>query len=341
VSRDHKQPQSDEDASRPAATHSDEVVDNTRGTKTLAANRTVVIIGYLAFWPVLYVLSLVVVASILAERPLPSVPALLVAGLTAWSIYILDRVKLRRTWSEPADAVNAPARVHWMTARAPMLRRGALCSTIIATLIAGWMIDPLAAMYPIAGAACAIAYAGRASPTHGVIGLKRIPWLKAIVVGTGLTLLASGLSGLGLRSDLFMPTLAHSIGLLPGLVLLVTADTIACDLDDEPGDRATGTPTTPVLLGRTASVIVIAVVASLGVVAAAWSRVAFEPQNASVPKMTSEPLATHWLAVNWWLGLWPLSTVMLSIVALRTRRHVRTMIDMRLALIVAIALVLG
>ena len=235
--------------------HSD--CENTTEVKTSRWHGCLAALSHLALWAGLYVAAGVVYAAQVAgvwasEGVWWRVVA--VAGLTAAGVYLLDRVKARDAWLDPADREAHPARFEFLAGRSGWVR-GLMVALLAAAVPLGWTLTGWVA----AGVAAAVAgvwvYAGR--PRGRRARVKDVLLLKNGFVAGGIAgfaglmvVIAAGGGGPGAW---WAWAVAHA-----GVVLIacgtlaarVFADAALCDLDDERSDRAHGTVTLPTVLGR-------------------------------------------------------------------------------------------
>lgn len=186
---------------------------------------------------------------------LTAVGACAIAFCTTVGVYLLDRVKLRDAWLDPADADSHPRRHAFIIRHAAALR---ILSVLLLTL-ASWLshrLIPWGAVLPLLAAISVLTYAGKPRREHA--RPKDILLLKNAYVAVGIsgfaTLIVLGAgSGDATIHAMFGTLRAHAIPLAIVASLLtmrVLADAVLCDIDDEPADRRFKTRTLPVRLGR-------------------------------------------------------------------------------------------
>ncbi|MFZ2872924.1 MAG: UbiA family prenyltransferase [Phycisphaerales bacterium] len=218
-------------------------------------------IAHLAVWAAVYIAAAVVCAAQLLGAPHALTPGILLfAWSTALLAYLLDRVKLRDAWLDPADEQAHPDRyaflfTHRHAARALMAVAGAV------SLISGWMLHPIAAAGTGATVAGVLLYAGRPRAPGGGARLKDRFIIKNLFVGAGIAAFAmlivvlaaeraAGGRSMDLRELWPLPFPPLTLALtLAYLTLRVYADAVLCDIDDEPADRANDTRTLPTRIG--------------------------------------------------------------------------------------------
>jgi 4-hydroxybenzoate polyprenyltransferase len=213
-----------------------------------------------AVWAGLYVMGAVVCLAQIAGvdalvTPRVKIAAAAFAFCTAAGVYLLDRVKLRNVWLDPADAAAHPRRFAFIAGHATIVR-GVMLILLIAAAWLGASVFEWGAMIPVLAAAGVLIYAGR--PRGQRARPKDIVLLKNLYVAAGITgfaaivALAAVRPGAGLAAIRHV-ALAHGVPLLLACVFLATrvlADAVLCDLDDVEADRRFGTETLPIHLGR-------------------------------------------------------------------------------------------
>lgn len=225
------------------------------------------LLAHLAVWAAVYVTAAVICAAQLTGTAHTLAPiALTFAWSTALLAYLLDRVKLRDAWLDPADQQAHPTRFDFLFAR----RRAArlfMASAGLVSLVSGWLLHPIAALATGASVAGVLLYAGRPRPAGAGPRIKDRFILKNLFVAVGIAgfaLLVLGLSAAPdapgvpapeqpdlparLRALLPAPPLLLALAALY-LTLRVYADAVLCDIDDEAADRAFDTRTLPTRLG--------------------------------------------------------------------------------------------
>ena len=212
--------------------------------------------SYLAVWPGLYVAaSVLYVQHVVGWATEGIVWRLLAFALAAaMGVYLLDRVKFRGAWLDPADEAAHPGRYIFIARHAGAVRAFALLLFVVAGVL-GWGLSPwLAGMLP-AAALGVFAYAGR--PRRHRARIKDVLLLKNLFVGAAITGFGVMLSLMpaagGSVERLIELARDHAAGLVAAaatLLLRVFADAALCDLDDEASDREHGTVTLPTVMGR-------------------------------------------------------------------------------------------
>ena len=227
-------------------------------------------LAHLALFAAVYVAAAVVCAAQLTGTQGALTPVvLLYAWSTALLAYLLDRVKLRDAWLDPADRQAHPDRfaflfTHRRAARLLMAGAG------VVSLVSGWMIHPthpIAAAGTFATIAGVLLYAGRPRTAGGGARVKDRFVVKNLFVGAGIAgfavlivcIAAARRDGVGTGgydaasiSDVFSrlprPPLLLALA-FAYLTLCIYADAVLCDIDDEDSDRAHGTRTLPARFG--------------------------------------------------------------------------------------------
>lgn len=217
--------------------------------------------SHLALWPGLYIAGAVgCFAQVAGVDGLATARAqgraLAFAFLTAAGVYILDRVKLRDAWLDPADAAAHPARFAFI-ARRPFVLRAIVAALLLSATLLGLDLFTGAALLPVLAAIGVALYAGRPRSVHP--RPKDILIFKNALVGVGIAAFSAVISVGGSGREIAgmqalaldrWPALAISC---LHLAVRVFADAALCDLDDEHADRRFGTATLPVRLGRTSA----------------------------------------------------------------------------------------
>jgi 4-hydroxybenzoate polyprenyltransferase len=177
-----------------------------------------------------------------------------VAGLTAAGVYLLDRVKARDAWLDPADREAHPTRFEFLSGRSGWVR-GLMVVLLVAAVVLGWSLTGWVAAGVVAAVAGVWVYAGR--PRAGRARVKDVLLLKNAFVAGGI----AGFAGVmvviaacgGGPGAWWVWAGAHAGAMVVAcgtLAVRVFADAALCDLDDERSDRAHGTVTLPTVLGR-------------------------------------------------------------------------------------------
>jgi hypothetical protein len=144
-------------------------------------------LAHLAFFAAVYVAAAVVCAAQLTGAHGALTPdVLFYAWCTALLAYLLDRVKLRDAWLDPADRLAHPGRYaflfsHRRAARLLMAGAGVM------SLVSGWLLHPIAAAGTLATIAGVLLYAGRPRAAAG--GCPRVKdrfVIKNLFVGAGI-----------------------------------------------------------------------------------------------------------------------------------------------------------
>ncbi len=206
--------------------------------------------GHLGLWPGLYAMAAVccyleLVGLRRAGEPWAS--GIIAVGLTTTAIYLLDRVKFRREWIDPADCFALPGRYEFLC------RHQRICRFIaIAMLAAGAIFGARVSIFaPIAvcgGALSALLYAG--APRGCFPRIKDLPWLKNLYTAGGLVCFVAA-AAFAINQRFAAPGW-HLQAALAGVALLfarVFLDAALCDVNDEEADRLFGTSTSATRLG--------------------------------------------------------------------------------------------
>lgn len=278
-------------------------------------------LGHLAVWVGLYVAAATVGFSRLAGLPL-SAKALGTTFAAAMSIYLVDRIKLRDAWLDPADREAHPGRYAFLAGRSRWVRALALVLGSMA-LGLGATVHPVLPVLVLCGYGGVFLYAGRR--VGMARRLKDILLVKNIAVAGCIACFAAAMAVFGALSRGWTPADSAPTDLLLGLFFLggqVLADAMLCDLDDLESDRRFGTATVPSKLGREATwAVALAIHALEAGVMALW------PSGAGA------------YGARWRWGLLTLGTT----VALRVWNppRVRDLVDLRLALVAVAAIAMA
>jgi len=233
--------------------------------------------SHLAVWAGLYVVGSVVFFAQVSGidgwvSPGARLRAAGFAFCTAAAVYLLDRVKLRDAWLDPADAEAHPERFGFLSRNARRVR--ALIVVLLAAAIGlGEGLSIWGGLAPALAAAGVLVYAGR--PRGARPRPKDLVFVKNGYVAMGITGFAAVITVAAVTPHssvgaLWEFTSAHRAALaLAGALLAVrvAVDASLCDLDDEDSDRKHGTGTLPTHVGRRRAWN-IAMIARLGVAAA-------------------------------------------------------------------------
>lgn len=254
-------------------------------------------------------------------------PAIWFTFLTATAVYLLDRVKVRDAWLDPADAQAHPARYAFVSGHSRMLR----CVMVAMLAVATWLglglgLAPWGGAIPALAAGGVIVYAGRprgkrARPKDVVL-LKNVYVAGGITAFAGVVVLAASHPGsdLGTLGELIRTHWAALAMVGAHLGARVIADAVLCDLDDEDTDRMFGTQTLPTRLGR----------------ARAWNiAMAIRLCSALVMAMSWGLETLPRLA---WAGVTVVTSIALRVIA---PRRVRDIVDVRFAVEAAAVWVLA
>ncbi|MGH7134069.1 MAG: hypothetical protein ACREJO_19265, partial [Phycisphaerales bacterium] len=216
--------------------------------------RRIATLSYVAVWPALYVTAAVVFLVQVGGLEtgggtLGTADWLILAAATGLGTYLLDRVKLRDAWLDPADAAAHPARYGFLARRTGVVRGVAVAALAVASVAGaamgtwwGW-----AAALPAASAAGVVAYAARPRAQRGSARPKDVLVFKNVYVAAGITGFAAavvmaaahrGVTPVELMRGLWSPVVVFALVQLFGRVMV---DAALCDLDDESADRRFGT----------------------------------------------------------------------------------------------------
>ena len=177
------------------------------------------------------------------------------AFTTAATVYLLDRVKLRDRWLDPADEAAHPDRFGFLSRNAKTARLVAVVMGAASVLL-GRRLHPLAPLLTLGACIGVVAYAGR--PRRERARIKDVFLLKNLFVAAGITVFAAAVcvmsTGSGGSFEGIRTLVVHNWIVLAfavaQLLLRVFADAAVCDLDDEHADRSYRTATLPTHLGR-------------------------------------------------------------------------------------------
>jgi hypothetical protein len=143
-------------------------------------------LAHLAFFAAVYVAAAVVCAAQLTGAHGSLTPdVLFYAWCTALLAYLLDRVKLRDAWLDPADRLAHPGRYSFLFSH----RRAArllMAGAGVMSLVSGWLLHPIAAAGTLATIAGVLLYAGRPRAAAGRPRVKDRFVIKNLFVGAGI-----------------------------------------------------------------------------------------------------------------------------------------------------------
>lgn len=220
----------------------------------------------MAVWAGLYVAAAVVCAAQLSgAHPTPATLAM--AWTTAVFAYLLDRIKVRDRWLDPADPVAHPRRYAFLLRRPGAVRLLMLVMGAASAIIAS-TIYPWGAAVTALTAVGVLAYAGfpkRATPriksTWPGARVKDVFVVKNAFVAAGISGFALVLLAVDAARGTDAATFPHRVvawamdrpallGLVAShLAIRVFADAVLCDIDDEAADREHRTHTLPTRIG--------------------------------------------------------------------------------------------
>ena len=212
--------------------------------------RLIDILGHLGLWPGLYATAATCCYLELIGLRRPSEPwasGVIAVGFTATGIYLLDRVKFRREWIDPADCFALPGRYQFLC------EHQGLCRFIAIALLGGgaFLGERVSVWAPVAvgtGALSALIYA--AAPKGHFPRIKDLPFLKNLYTAGGLVGFVAA-AGCAINGRLIAPAW-HLQAALAGIALLlarVFLDAALCDVYDEEADRIYGTTTSATRFG--------------------------------------------------------------------------------------------
>jgi 4-hydroxybenzoate polyprenyltransferase len=231
--------------------------------------------GHLALWVGLYCAGAVILFAQVSGQ-VASAAVIGVSGLTATSVYLLDRVKLADRWLDPADQTAHPDRFAFLGEHTMRIRLLALLLGVAAMIVAATIHPVAVVLIPLASIGVVV-YAGL--PRHGRRGgpardesrrrtrIKDVLLLKNAAVAASITVFVALLILLDASSsiDALVDSLQNASQTLSiataaaVLFSLVLADAILCDIDDAASDRAHATATIPGQFGKPAAWIVAGV----------------------------------------------------------------------------------
>ncbi len=230
------------------------------------------VLSHLAVWPGVYVVGAVVYFIHLTDAaltPAERARCLALAFCVGVGAYLLNRVKLRDAWLDPADAAACRARFDYIRRHAAAVRAAAFALLTLGLVLAWsgrhepWMIS-----IPFIAAVGVVAYAGR--PRRRSSRVKDVLILKNMYVAAGIGGFAAMVVWIGPAEPpaLDAGSLPIWIFALATLWVRVIADAILCDLDDQAADQQFGTRTVPTTFGHarawnTAMIIRLVIAAAL------------------------------------------------------------------------------
>ena len=197
------------------------------------------------------------------------------AVLTAWAIYLLDRVKWRDAWLDPADPEAHPDRHALLWPRRRAIRIGCVAALAVATGLGAALGDSEAGVFgswpaaiPAGAVAGAWIYAGRPRrerprPKDRLVAKHAAVGVAIASLATTLGLVAAG--GAATPWAVFAAIEDPLVALVAtAIALRIAADAIWCDLDDAASDRRFGTASIPARLGPSAAWATGLVLTALG-----------------------------------------------------------------------------
>jgi 4-hydroxybenzoate polyprenyltransferase len=203
-------------------------------------------LGYLAIWPALYALGVLVLLAELLVGEFPKPDSIGYILLCAQSCYLLDRVKVSDHRQDPADALALPDRAMLFAQFSMPIRTIVFVECLAASGI-GWAIHPLLAPIPILALGVVHLYAGR-SATPSTPRLKDLPALKAFMIASG-HLALGGAVVWGNHHNLIEHLRPTDVAAAVGVWFIIVGDAVLCDIDDHESDRVYSTKSLAVLFG--------------------------------------------------------------------------------------------
>ncbi len=222
-----------------------------------ALHRALRAAAHLAVWAGAYVASAVVCFTQTAGlEAVPNARTLTFAFCTAAGVYLLDRVKARDAWLDPADEAAHPNRYHFLAAHAAPVRTLMVFLLCAATVLGSTLrhdLPWLGTLTPSAAALAVLVYAARPRRTRP--RPKDVLLVKNLYVAAGITGFAAATAiatttPAPLRISELRSHAAWIIAAAIHLLVRVAADAVLCDLDDHAADLAYGTRTLPGTLGH-------------------------------------------------------------------------------------------
>ncbi len=183
-----------------------------------------------------------------------TIEAVLFAVMTAMAVYLLDRVKVRDAWLDPADNDAQPDRQRFLAGtpgRARVSRLAAVALAFVAALI-GTRVTPLAPEFVLLAIAGGVVYAGRPRCRPERSRVKDRLIIKNAFVALGI----AGFAGFlvqppeSVAAAMFLAVSGPWLVAAIQVSVRVFADASLCDLDDESADRRHDTSTLATRLGR-------------------------------------------------------------------------------------------
>jgi 4-hydroxybenzoate polyprenyltransferase len=226
----------------PVIMHSDVVSPRLARRPLLAMFR---LAGALGVWPGLYAvaaLSWMLHLTRAVPNPPLRVSALLFVFLATTGAYLLDRIKLRHAWIDPADQLGQPQRYEILLRHERLYRALAfgmlLLAAIVGSTISRWAV--VAVALTVIGI---VAYAP--TPRGRVARPKDLFLLKNLYTALGLAGFVA-LTEVSFSQAVLKPAGLLVVGLLTCRILI---DAALCDTDDIEPDKISGTRTLPLRFG--------------------------------------------------------------------------------------------
>lgn len=195
-------------------------------------------LGDLSVFNAFYAAALVGI--VLDTSAIPWAPTLIVGALlNAHATFLLDRVKVRPSLLDPADAEARGERHALLLTFGPWLRGLVLLETVAAIVLLG-RVAPVLGLLPILSLAGVMVYAG--APKK--FSLKSSAWSKT----TATSLSLAGWAGVLTWGGGASPVIAMTSSIV--LVGMVAADAVLCDLPDLESDRRHGVSSAAVTMGK-------------------------------------------------------------------------------------------
>jgi hypothetical protein len=201
--------------------------------------------SHLALYAALYVASASVMLAQLSGqnwRRWQFAVAILAAFFNAAGVYLIDRLKLRDAWIDPADLESQPDRYAFLMRRSARYRTLAYAMFALAA-VAGFAVHPLAPVVVALSFVGIVIYAPW--PRKQVARVKDRLWLKNLYVAVGITGMGAIVALVSTQASLnagdphsFVVTHPARFAIAALLVCgYVYVDAALCDIDDESADR--------------------------------------------------------------------------------------------------------
>lgn len=209
-------------------------------------------LSHLAIWPGLYVVGSVWYVASLGGVFGPSIVKTLVFSFAVGvGTYLLDRVKLRDAWLDPADAEAHPRRFAFIADHAGAIRIGATASLALAAAAGATGFAGARWLWRIPPASCVGVITYAATPRGRAPRPKDVFVLKNAYVAGGMAAFACivvlGATQGGVHRFLANAPLWGFLAATLGARVFI--DAALCDLDDRAADEHHSTVTFPVRFG--------------------------------------------------------------------------------------------